>query len=77
MSYFKIDAAENKTFNLEYSGLEDTSFIVKLKNKAGDLIELLANKIGPYTGSKSVALAGNTDYQLNIEAEGKWTIDME
>jgi len=70
---FSANETDLRTFNIEYSGTEN--FVLVLEDGQGNWIELLANEVGPYTGSTSVQLAtGN--YSLNITASGPWSVEI-
>ncbi len=51
-------------------------FGVMLLAADGGLVDLLANDIGPFDGSKAVGV-GSGVYLLNISADGNWNISIE
>ena len=51
------------------------NFIVWLKDAQGNNIDLLANKIGSYSGEKSAQLSTGT-YYLDVTASGPWSIQI-
>lgn len=60
------------TFNMRHTGL--SNFIVELMDSSGNMIDLLANEIGPFEGSKAVRIDNVGDYILNVNADGEWQI---
>jgi hypothetical protein len=62
-------------FTLTHDG--DGYFGVTLYDKNGDYVDLLANEIGPHSGSSasSIDLAGV--HWIDIQANGNWTIDIQ
>lgn len=60
------------TFKLTYTG--GSNFSVWLLDSSGNNIELLANDIGTFDGSKAVQIDTDGDYLLNVESEGQWTV---
>jgi len=58
-------------FELSHDG--DANFIVTLMNRDGEWVDLLANEIGSYSGSKAVRVPYAGVYWLGIEADGAWT----
>ena len=59
-------------FSFEHTG--DENFIVWLLGSAGNELELLANEIGNYNGTKAINIPFDVDCILNIEADGNWKI---
>ena len=41
------------------------------------MVELLANDIGSFNGSKAVGIASSGIYILDVTADGNWTITIE
>lgn len=62
-------------FNYTYKGQHN--FIVTLKDSDAKVVALVANEIGSISGSKSVNIRESGTYLLDVEAEGKWTLDIE
>ena len=61
---------------LEHDG--DSNFIVSLEDATADVVELLVNEIGQFSGSRSVHIDTAGWYMLDIEyADGAWTIRVE
>ncbi|MGP4082917.1 hypothetical protein ACTWQL_23880 [Pseudalkalibacillus sp. R45] len=60
-------------FNSTYTG--DGNFIVELKDKNGNTIELLVNHIGSYNGKTMAHIPAAGKYLLNVQAEGAWTVN--
>jgi hypothetical protein len=58
---------------MDYPGEE--VFMVTIKDKNFDDVEVLANEGGSYTGTKSVRLDAGT-YYLDVAAAAQWTITM-
>ena len=62
-------------FEMNHDG--DGYFGVVLLNAEGDSIDLLANEIGEFDGSKAVGISESGIYLLDISADGGWTITIE
>jgi hypothetical protein len=52
------------------------NFIVQLLDKDAKTIDLVANVIGAYDGTKAIRVPVVGQYTLNIQADGNWTIDI-
>jgi len=63
------------TFEMTHNG--DGHFGVVLLNAEGDYIDLLANGIGEFDGSKAVGISESGIYLLDISADGNWEISIE
>ena len=61
------------TFKMTHNG--SANFAVILYDSYGNNIDLLANEIGPYSGSQVVPVQSGT-YILDVEANGTWSIDI-
>jgi hypothetical protein len=61
-------------FSMGYSGT--SNFIVWLKDQNGNRVDLLANKIGSYSGRASVQLYSGK-YYLEVKASGPWSINLD
>lgn len=61
-------------FTSQHSG--DSNFIVWLRNSQGELVQLIANEIGGYSGTRGFSVPAG-QYLLDIEADGAWQIDIE
>lgn len=65
-------------FEMSHDG--NANFIVQLYDTEGNQVELLANEIGSYTGTKAVGVTGELfdaspgPHYLNIQADGDWEI---
>ena len=62
-------------FILKHSG--KSHFGVFLIDRNGKKVELLANAIGNFDGSKAVRITNPGLYIMNISADGEWTISVE
>ncbi len=69
---FKLSGS--KTFAMTHTG--SSNFIVKILGSDGKLKDLLANKIGDYSGSK-LGGSGSGTYYLDVDADGPWTIQIK
>jgi adenine-specific DNA methylase len=58
---------------LQHTG--SSNFIVELLDAQGRLVDLAANEIGPYQGTKVVRIPANGIYLFTVEADGAWTIE--
>ncbi len=63
------------TFYLNHNGQDN--FAVWLMNDQGERINLLANEIGTFSGSKPVGIEQAGTYLLGVQADGSWTIRIE
>ena len=63
------------TFEMTHDG--DGYFGVWLLDDEGDKIDLLANEIGEFDGSKAVGISESGIYLLDISANGNWEISIE
>jgi hypothetical protein len=70
---FKLNSGL-KIFDITHAGT--SNFIVYLYDEEGNLIDLLANAIGDFTGSVAESIDGG-NYILNIDADGDWTITIK
>jgi hypothetical protein len=66
-----ITETGQKTFSMRHTG--DHNFAITLKDENGKYIALLVNEIGEYAGKKTEQLIAG-DYNLEITADGDWTI---
>ncbi len=57
---------------MKHSG--QSNFAVTVLDSQGNLIDLAANVIGAFDGSKVVRLPAQDSYVLVVEANGSWTI---
>ena len=62
-------------FKMSHSG--SANFAPILMDGDGNRVELLANDIGVFQGSKAVGIAREGEYLIDITASGKWTITIE
>ncbi|MCA1554944.1 MAG: hypothetical protein LC737_11245 [Chloroflexi bacterium] len=63
------------TFHMTHNGR--SNFAVFLYDDKGNRIDLLANTIGNFDGSKPVRINSSGAYLLDITADGHWTIGVE
>jgi hypothetical protein len=61
-------------FTMKYSGAHN--FIIRMNDENGELVDLLANEIGSYSGRTSSPLSTGK-YYLDVKASGPWTIDID
>jgi hypothetical protein len=54
----------------------ENNFAVWLLAANGRRVELLANEIGSFNGSKAVQIARGGTYLLQVDADGAWTIEV-
>jgi len=73
-SLFRIGGGLSR-FKLTHTG--QSNFGVWLKDKNGNNVELLANEIGVFDGSKAVGITSGGNYILDVSADGDWTITIE
>jgi hypothetical protein len=71
---FELDSGLS-VFRMSYQGARN--FIVWLLDDDGRRVDLLANKIGSFEGSKAVQVPRDGTYLLQVEADGPWTIQVE
>ena len=64
-----------KTFDMTYHGSDN--FIVWLMDGQGNRVDLLANQIGSFNGSKAVGIPQTGTYLLDITSNGKWEVSIE
>ena len=64
-----------KRFQMKHDG--SSNFAVWLMDNQGNKIELLANEIGNFNGSKAVGITESGTYLLDIQADGNWKISIE
>ncbi len=68
-----IDLIEGTaTFDIRYQG--DSSFVARLVDHDGNLVEVLADVNGPYKGTKSVTVPKTDSYILDVKCKGTWSI---
>lgn len=61
-------------FKLTHDG--QRNFAVMLLNADGDLVALMANKIGPFGSSMAMGIPVDGYYVVNVEADGNWTVSV-
>lgn len=61
-------------FELTHDGQQN--FAVWLTNTDGDLVALMANKIGPFGSSMAMGIPVDGYYVVNVEADGNWTVSI-
>lgn len=64
-----------KRFEMKHDG--SSNFAVWLMDDQGNRIELLANEIGSFDGSKAVSITNSGTYLLDVEADGNWIVSIE
>lgn len=64
-----------KTFEMNYRGA--SNFIVWLMDDQGNRVDLLANEIGSFNGSKAIGIPQTGTYLLDVQADGKWEISVK
>lgn len=57
---------------MDYIG--QSNFIVRLMDKDGNLIELLANEIGSWDGATAIRIDRSGYYLMDVTADGRWTV---
>lgn len=62
------------TFKLSHSG--QSNFIVWLRNSKGEILDLLANDIGPWNGIAAVNIWRDGQYLLDVDADGPWSVSI-
>jgi hypothetical protein len=55
----------------------ESNFSVLLLDGNGDYIDLLANEIGNFEGTKAIGIDSSGIYIMSIEADGEWAINIE
>jgi hypothetical protein len=68
---------ENGLRRIEMKHDGSSNFIVWLIDDQGNKIELLANEIGSFEGSKAIGITNPGTYMLDISADGNWEISIE
>ena len=54
-----------------------SNFIIWLMDNQGNEIDLVANEIGNFNGSKAVSITQSGNYLLNIDADGNWEVSIK
>jgi hypothetical protein len=62
-------------FQLSHTGQHH--FGVTLLDSDGNMVDLLANDIGSFEGSKAVGVPQDGAYVLDVQADGPWSIEVE
>lgn len=62
-------------FTMTYTG--SSNFAIKLLDNNGKMVDLLANEIGNFSGSKAVGITSKGEYLLDVTASGKWTVSIK
>lgn len=74
-STFRLEKGLSK-FTMTHDG--SSNFIVWLIDaNTGQKLDLLANEIGSFDGSKAFGITSAGDYILNIDADGPWKVTVE
>lgn len=74
-STFRLEKGLSK-FTMTHDG--SSNFIVWLIDaNTGQKLDLLANEIGSFDGSKAFGITSPGDYILNIDADGPWKVTVE
>jgi hypothetical protein len=61
-------------FNMSHTG--ESNFAIWLYDENGKYVDLLANEIGNYNGSKAVRIPKKGVYLLDITADGSWSVSV-
>ncbi len=61
-------------FAMKHDG--ESNFAVLLMNNKGQKLELLANEIGAWSGSKAVRVPARGVNWLSVDADGSWQVDI-
>ncbi len=64
-----------KTFRITHQGSE--YFGVTLLDKDGKQVDLLANEVGAFDGSKATRIPKDDIYLLQVNADGPWTVQVQ
>lgn len=68
-----IDLIEGPaTFEIEYEG--DSTFIMRLLNSDGSLVDVLADVNGNYRGTKTITVPKTSSYILDVKTTGRWSV---
>jgi len=70
---FSASGSSLRVFTMSYSG--GSNYIIWLKDSQGNLVDLLVNEIGSYSGKKSARLTSG-DYYLDVTAAGPWSVEI-
>ena len=62
-------------FSIKHSG--NRHFSIWLKDDKGNNVNLLVNEVGSFDGSKAVEIPNDGDYYFDIDADGKWSLEIE
>lgn len=60
------------TLNMTFKGKDN--FIVRLLTFDGEVIDYLANEIGPFKGSMATSSEEGKLYLVDVDCSGKWSI---
>lgn len=69
----ELSGSSLHAFSFEHDG--DANFIVQLRNADGETEEYLVNEIGTIEGTTAAPLEAG-EYQLQVQADGNWKIDV-
>jgi hypothetical protein len=61
-------------FSIKHQG--SASFAIWLLDSSGKKVDLLVDVIGNFSGSKAEGITAAGDYQLDIDADGDWTVEI-
>ncbi|MGB9927621.1 MAG: YncE family protein [Methanosarcina sp.] len=64
-----------KRFEMKHAG--SSNFIIWLMDDQGNEIDLVANEVGNFNGSKAVSITQSGNYLLNIDADGNWEVSIK
>lgn len=68
-----IDLIEGPaTFDIEFKG--DSTFVARLMDHDGNVINVLADVKGPYKGTKSITVPKTGSYILDVKCKGVWSV---
>ena len=60
------------TFEIEHEG--NSTFIARLLNGDGSLVEVLADVNGNYRGTKTITVPKTSSYILDVKTTGRWSV---
>ena len=66
-----FEASGMTVFKINHDG--SRNFILRIFDENGNLVKLLVNEIGPYSGEVGAGLSSGT-YRIGVTADGSWSI---
>lgn len=68
-----VDLIEgDATFDIRYDG--NSSFLARILNANGDIVDILAETNGQYKGVKTIKVPKTTSYILDVKTTGNWSV---